>query len=297
MEQLDSSQSHLSGARVALIVFAVLLAGLIGRYFLSGLTRSAGRGQPFTIAVLTTPPALVELTPDKGRVRFSIARQPAGAADKTARERAGLILSAVPQQAFCGDYYFQPAGSNPSALWDKARETALGYRARPQLAGEYLAGYLSALFSGRTNIAPDEFYIITAAFIRARPDAFISVLNAGSEAEVSGGSEQPAAENPNAILRTLTIEVLNGSGTPGMALEATKYIRSLAGPDFKVDVLRHDNSPRSAKTRFIVYTDREDDIAKLGARLGLGVQIDSSHSDIGDTDARLILGRDFKLPR
>ncbi|MDD4003596.1 MAG: LytR C-terminal domain-containing protein [Elusimicrobiaceae bacterium] len=296
MEQSDSSQSGLTGARVTLLAFCLLAGALAVRHFSSGLTRAAAANRPFAIAMLTNPPALAEIAPDKGRVRFSIIREPAGMAKKSPHERAVPLLSAA-QQAYCGAYYFQPADPNPSAAWDAARDTALNYRARPRLAVAYLKNYFSALFSGRTNIAPDEFYIITSALASARTDAFISVLNYSPQEDRDELSGQPGPDQPDSIVRTLTIEVLNGSGESGMALKATKYLRSLAGPDFRVDVLRHDNSPGTNKTRFIAYTGREDDIAKLGARLGLAIQIDSAHSDIGDTDARLILGKDFKLPQ
>lgn len=294
MEQSDRSQFRLNTGRILLIIFAVLMLGAIVRHYTSGLAKSARDGGPFTIAVLTNPPALAELTPDKGRVRFSIVKEPSAMAENDSAARAEAILSAAPPQAYCGNYYFKPSTSSPETVWAQARETALNYRARPQLALAYLKDYVSALKSGRTNIAPDDFYIITNALVRAKADSYIAVLNSSLDADAAVSTKTICA---GCITDTLTIEVLNGSGVPGLALDVTRFIRSMAGPEFKVDVLRHDSSARTGKTHFVAYTSREDDLAKLSARLGTGVEIKSSHSDIGDTDARLILGTDFKLPR
>lgn len=299
MEQSDSTQSRLSGGRLVLALAAVVMIGLMVRLFWSGIMLAESAGRPFTVVMLTNPPALAEISPDRSRVRFTIAKEKAVQNEKTFRERAEAVLGAAPETARAGVYYFTPSTVTAAAFWENVRETALNYRTRPLLALPYFAGYARALLAGRTNIAPDEFYIITMSLTRARPDAFIAVLTPDPNPDGPAASDKLAAEqDPNAILKTLTIEVLNGSGKPGMALEATKYIRSLAGPAFKVDVLRHDNSAqRFAKTHFIAYTDREDDIAKLGSKLGLGVEINSAHHDIGDTDARLMLGGDFSLPR
>ncbi|MFA6583869.1 MAG: hypothetical protein WCS77_06185 [Elusimicrobiaceae bacterium] len=296
MEQPDSKKTGLTPGNIVLGIAVTALLILIARYSFSDANRALRAGKPVHVVILANPPAWTEINPANGKVTIKYVSESAEMKNRPLPERAEAVKTALLPDSGEKVLYFASALPREK-VWENAGETARAYRENPFLAAAYAKNYLLALFNGQTNIGPEEFYALTMALMRSDPGNYIAVLPDG--ALIS--SDVPSANEVSAPVfsgKTLVLEILNGTAKSGMALIATRYIRSLSTKELPLDVLRHDGAPqRTEKSYFISHTGRNDDIAVLSARLGLTeVKIIPSKRPAPDIDASLVAGDDFKVP-
>ena len=99
--------------------------------------------------------------------------------------------------------------------------------------------------------------------------------------------------------RPLLVEILNGAGKKGAALELTQFLRDQNQKGLlQVDVLQYDNypGPTQPKTRVVDYTGRLAQIKQMTTAIGINVEIESEKQNSAICDVRLIIGEDFKQP-
>lgn len=95
------------------------------------------------------------------------------------------------------------------------------------------------------------------------------------------------------------VEVLNGCGEAGAAAGFAEYIKSAAGPEFIVDVVKEDNfrSFDQKKTLLIARNPELDQAQRLAGKLGLAEERVTHREMEGnflDVDFTVVVGADFE---
>ncbi len=90
-------------------------------------------------------------------------------------------------------------------------------------------------------------------------------------------------------LRELRIEVLNGTGQPGLAAKAAAVLRKA-----RIDVFEFGNAPRfDYRESVLIARTKDRDLGALGKKLGCDNLIEALVED-SIVDATLILGADYQ---
>ena len=99
--------------------------------------------------------------------------------------------------------------------------------------------------------------------------------------------------------RPILVEVLNASGQKGLALELTQFLREQNDKGLlRVDVLQYDNYPSLQETSWIEnYTGHPIALKQLGNAIGITGEIRVGSAPNVICDTRIILGKDFTMPR
>ena len=168
-------------------------------------------------------------------------------------------------------------------------------------------GYVSAVHDKRTNIRPAEFLLLAVAMSRMEITDF-TVRNADEKTRAQRKPSVPEDHIAEPVEdraplaredRALRVEILNGAGKKGAALELTQYLREQSQKGLlRVDVLEYDNypGPHQKKTRIVDYTGRLAQIKQLTRAIGVNCEIESEKQDTAICDVRIIIGEDFKQP-
>ncbi len=262
--------------------------------------------QTLYIAILTQPAMLFSYNPASGKTvlttinRRKIPADPAENADNLFRT-AGVEAEQL--------RYYIPRTLKRNEFWENFKYDLSYWRYNPSLAARALWEYIAAYHDKRTNVNLAEFLLYGMDLTQMEVADF-TVRTAGKNAAAKKSRSSKVAEDhiadpvedraPLAVDdRPLVIEILNGAGKKGAALELTQYLRNQAQKGLlQVDVLQYDNypGPFQPKTRIIDYTGRLAQIKQLSTAIGINVEIESEKQGTAICDVRLIIGEDFKQP-
>jgi LCP family protein required for cell wall assembly len=215
-----------------------------------------------------------------GRLALRYARSRHSENDFGRMRRQQRVLFAIRQRAL-----------QLNMLW---RAPALVGQVRDMVATDLNIGQLIRLAKLAQQIDSDRVnsLLIDANYVREvrLPDG-AQVLMPDKEKIRRGITSLVAGMNPEQAAR---IEVLNGSGRPGLAADTAKYLLNLG-----YDVVRIDDADRSDYVESVieVFSGRRslaDDLAAT-LRLPRWTPREARGTD-SDIDIRIIVGREFRLP-
>ena len=258
---------------------------------------------PVYMAILTQPAMMATYNPHNRKVAFTTVKRRKTPTDLVQNAQDLFKMAGIEDQPL---RYYIPQNTKREIYWENFREDLTNWRKKPFIAGSAVWAYLQALHDKRTNIRPAEFMLLALDATRLELTDF--TVNNVTESK----KKQKTQAQPDSILppvedkaplavenRPLIVEILNGSGVKGAALDLTQYLREQSQKgQLNVDVLQYDNYPgeRQKQTRIIDYTGRRTQIKQLSTAIGVNNEIVSEKQGTAICDVRIILGEDFKQP-
>lgn len=258
---------------------------------------------PLEITLLTEPIMFVSYVPAtrKAQVRVLTGKKQL----KNPQERVQQLLAAekiVPQTPF---KYFIPAQTDREIFWEDFKQSLARWRFNPLLAARTLGAYVSALHTRRTNLSLAEFALLSLELTQLEANDFsVRLPQKQRRKQVATPEKFPEETRPDRAPlamqdRPILVEVLNASGQKGLALELTQFLREQNDKGLlRVDVLQYDNYPSLQETSWIEnYTGHPIALKQLGNAIGVTGEIRVGSTPNVICDTRIILGKDFKMPR
>lgn len=268
---------------------------------------AAKEDQTLYVAVLTQPAMTAAYNPRTRKAVFTTVKR--RKTPKQAAENAADLFRAAGVHPAQTRYYI-PLQTKRDAYWEQFKHRLAHWRYNPLLTLRVLWDYAQAYHDKRTNLNPAEFLLYALEGTRLEITDF-TVRNTGQESKKKRASAKTSAlpdavpapvqdRAPLAVAdRPLIVEILNGSGKKGAALELTQYLRNQTQKGLlQVDVLQYDNYPgeKQKHTRVIDYTGRLAQLKQLSTAIGVNSEIVSEKQDAAICDARIVIGEDFKQP-
>ncbi|MDR1124430.1 MAG: LytR C-terminal domain-containing protein [Elusimicrobiota bacterium] len=306
MEQTDF-KTKLKTRLAVYAALAVLVYGAFAHFYNPHTAALTAGAQPLNLLVLTRQPMFISYNPQSAKAAVTnmntAGKKSPGACD--ALKEAGIN----PQDVL----YIRPSSQNRAEFWELCKNNLRAWRQKPYIIFIYLYDYIRLRVSGRTNIAPSDFVMITLHLMRLEPGDF-TVKNPDPP-PAAQNRRRAAAAAPQQILlaqnaapaaaasasKTLVLEVLNASGGAGLAAEVTRYLRDLSNRGLiDIDVINYGNYPViEEKSKITDITGgRPEDLKKIGRLLGMdNSEIFTSPDKTAIADAKIILGKDFILPK
>jgi len=197
--------------------------------------------------------------------------------------------------------YFVPLDDGET-LWNDCKTDVSSWRYNPVPAAKLAYYYARAYAQKRTNITPYEFALLALNSVDLTLADFTLTLDAPAQKNAAKTPDNtPSGNSPlTAENRPLIVEIYNASGQKGAALTLTQHLRSLNEKKLlNIDVFQYDTNPKTEdKTQIIDYSGRTRDLKSLSLALGLTENEflqEKTASPI--CDARIIIGKDFKMPK
>ena len=267
---------------------------------------SAREDRTLYIAILTQPAMLFSYNPASEKTVLTTIKRRKTPKDPS--KNAAHFFSAAgvePEQI----RYYIPRTLKRDDFWEQFKQTLSDWRFNPWLTAKSAWEYFSAYHDKRTNLNLAEFLLYAMELSRMEVTDF-TVRNAGEKAPAKTTAKntvprdhiaEPVEDRAPLAMedRPLLVEVLNGGGKKGAALELTQFLRDQSQKGLlQVDVLQYDNypGPTQPKTRIVDYTGRLAQIKQLSTAIGINVEIESEKQGTAICDVRLIIGEDFKQP-
>lgn len=293
-----------------LVVFLLVLTGwaaYVQRASAAAQALTAHADGPLYVAILTKPGMTAAYNPASRKAVLTTLRRKKLPEDplENAQDLFRLTGISTPQVR-----YYIPQNTEHDAYWDTFKDTLETWRYNPLRALQAGWAYARAYYEKRTNINPAEFLLYALDLSRLEITDF-TVRHAGTDTKKRRSTPAQGAA-PDAILPPtedraplakadgpLKVEILNASGKKGAALELTKYLRDKSQKGLlHVDVLDYDNFPggRKPQTYIIDFTGRLAQLKQLSTAIGVKNEIVSERQDTAISDARIIIGEDFKQP-
>ncbi|MBT3392873.1 MAG: LytR C-terminal domain-containing protein [Elusimicrobiaceae bacterium] len=240
----------------------------------------------FAIVFLTEKPLIIEISSDKNTL-YMPKRSSKFKKNATYKQKAKKVL----EDAELGETNFafiSPKETDRQTVWQNLKTSMLYKRYNPTILAKNLYNFTILKFNKRTNLSWHDFALITIRKATLHPSDFIVKQDA---------TQKDLETNIN---KPLLIEVFNASGKKNMAVNLTKYLRKLNDDNIiRLDVLRYSNYHKEEKhTKIISHTGRTEDLRELSKNLNL-TNTEIFHKNAGsvNSDAKIIIGKDFELPK
>ena len=289
-----------------LVIYAALAILAYGAlaFFYNPVTRAitAREDKPINLLVLTDPPMFISYNPKFRKVM--VTNIAPGGKDLKAQD----ILKAANVEEK-GALILSPLDKNRADFWENAKKNLHSWQHRPYITFALFYNYAKARISGRTNITPSDFIMLAGELAVLQAGDFIVKNPAPTPARPAKKTAPPqpvevmlaqGIKPAPVVQKTLVVEILNASGRNGLASEVTRYLRDLNNRGLiDIDVINSATNPATEeKTRIIDLAHRQQDLKKAARFLGLDNNEIFSASDKNSiADAKIILGRDFNLPK
>ncbi|MDR0734233.1 MAG: LytR C-terminal domain-containing protein [Elusimicrobiota bacterium] len=290
---------------VVYAALAVLAYGAFAHFYNPHTAALTAGAEPLNILVLTEKPMFISYNPRSAK---AVITNMAPAGKKGTRAYEVLKEAGISPQNVL---YITPRLQNRAEFWDLCKSNLRAWRKKPYMIFAYFYNYVKLRARGRTNIAPSDFVMITLHLMRLEPGDF-TIKNPDPAPSAQSRRKTPSASPPQQILlaetaapaaapKTLVLEVLNASGEAGLAAEVTRYLRDLSNRGLiDIDVINYGNySIAQEKSKITDITEgRPEDLKKIGRLLGMeNSEIFISPDKTAIADAKIILGKDFALPK
>ena len=211
---------------------------------------------------------------------------------------------------FHGEYerFYIPQEVNQNTYWEHFKQALETWRFNPVALWTYIRGYVNALVQHRTNLRPSEFillslelpYLTATDFAVEQPAQKKKLIGRRTiPEETTPDKPEVDLPNQNATDKPLVVEILNASGKKGLALALTQYLREQNAKGLlRVDVLQYDNYPTPQETSFITdYSGKLVQVTQVSRAIGLSREIKRETSSTAICDTRIVLGKDFEMPK
>ncbi len=207
--------------------------------------------------------------------------------------------------------FLDPRTKSRTQFWDAFKDNLHQWKQKPYLVFFYIYDYIKLRADKRTNISASDFIALSFELTSLSPADF-SVINKEPQKTSARKRKQEAAPvqpqitlaqdiiTPQEEKKTIVIEILNASGKSGLAAEVTRYLRDLNNKGtLNLDVINYSNFPAvQPETQIINHSGNLEDLKNISLYLNLGdKEIFSKTDKIAISDAKIILGQDFTLPK
>lgn len=207
--------------------------------------------------------------------------------------------------------FIEPRTKSRTQFWDEFKDNLHQWKQKPYLVFFYFYDYIKLRADKKTNISAADFMAFSFELTSLAPADF-SVINKEPQKATSRKRKQEAAPvqpqitlskdviTPQEEKRTIVIEILNASGRSGLAAEVTRYLRDLNNKGtLNLDVINYSSFPTvQPETQIINHSGNLEDLKNISLYLNLGdKEIFSKTDKIAISDAKIILGQDFVLPK
>lgn len=297
-------QSHKRKQTIKRLLVCVLLA-LAGWAVYAQSTSSVVRAlathanTSVQLLVLTKPAMFVTYNPAQKKVSVrQLAEKKAPANYKQRAEQLLKKEGLSPRNV----KFLQPKQTAQHDFWEASKHALSSWRYNPLLALRFVYDYICALHDKRTNISVAEFLLYAMDLSKLEVTDFI-VQTAPKKAAARRQDDLPPVVKDRAPLavknRPIVVEILNGSGKRGAALELTQYLREQNQKGLlRVDVLQYDNYPGGnvEKTHIINYSGQLMQVKQLSTAIGCQQEVLSEPRGNAICDTRIIIGKDFQMP-
>jgi hypothetical protein len=306
MERTDF-KTKLSTRLVVYAALAVLTYGAFAHFYNPHTAALTAGSKPLNMLVLTDKPMFISYNPQSAKAVITN-MLPAG--KKGLRAYDALKEAGISPQNVL---YITPSLQNRAEFWNLCKDNLVSWRKKPYIIFIYLYDYIKLRASGRTNVSPSDFIMITMHLMRLEPGDFTIKNPDPAPAAQSRRKTQAAAQQQILLAqnaepaayrsapKTLVLEVLNASGGAGLAAEVTRYLRDLSNRGLiDIDVINYGNYPSiEEKSKITDITGgRPEDLKQIGRLLGMeNSEIFISPDKTAIADAKIILGKDFALPK
>lgn len=300
-----SNQRRKITQRCLLWILLGIMCAAAYAHFVSPMVRALAvhSKDPVMLVVLTKPAMIISYIPSSHQAEVRVLRRP----PQKQQDRLALAHHLLQSEnlPFAHTRFFEPTQTDRETFWDNAIKHYLAdWRYNPLLISPVAGGYLSALHEKRTNLSPAEFLLLGIELTRLEASDFILKFSTAKKAakKIAAPADGPAPNAQEDILsrqdRPLILEVLNASGKRGLAQELTQYLRDQNSKGLlRVDVLQYENYPTTQDTSWLEdLSGRRTQLKQLGHAIGIKNEIRSGTADSAIYDARIIIGKDFKLP-
>lgn len=290
---------QLSLRLVIYTAIAILLYGAATQYntVLHGLYDK--EKQPVNALILLQPPVFIAYNPQfKKAIVNNIPEDKNGYNAQDIIKKANItkdnfIQIDLPQQS-------------RAEFWKNFNYMLRNWRKKPYLIFKYFYNFCELKYKKATDLSFGDFIILSLELAKLQSSDF-AVQNPIAE-KIKKGKKQKAAPititteiKPNLNARgPLVIEVLNASGQNGLAGKVTKYLREKTNQNIiNVDVINEATYKELLdKTRIIDHNSRLLEIKATAYQLGLdNLEISSQEDKNAISDVKIILGKDFVLPK
>lgn len=279
--------------------FALLLMGVVA-YFTSPLTNIL-RGRedtPINFLVLTKPAMFISYNPSTRK----------GFITNLSEEESALspqdLLKDIDGNT---PYIFIPLQTSRQIFWNNFKQDLSLWRKRPYIVFDYVYSYIKMRIQHKTFISVGDFLLLSLELPYLSGVDF-TVKETPKPKKVSKSSKVKPSPVLNVALPTqkeeedtiLVVEVFNASDKNGLAVEVTRYLRTLNNKGiFKVDVINYSTSSQKQEhTQIMDLSGRAQCLKDLSTHLGItDKEIFYLEDKNAISDARIFLGEDFELPK
>lgn len=256
------------------------------------------------VLVLTNSPMFISYNPKAKKAVVSVIAPE----DKNSTLQDVLSKAAINPNDFL---YIEPSLQSRSEFWDSFKDNLHMWRYKPFIIFQYFYDYAKLRYKGKTDIKTADFIMLSLELSSLAPADF-SVISkeqpkaAPKKRRVKKEEPQPQialAEDiikPQENKKPIVIEILNASGKSGLAADVTRYLRELNNNEtLNLDVINYANYTQEEPSTIILNNTGDlEQLKKISLYLDLGDKEIFSKSDkISISDAKIILGRDFVLPK
>ena len=266
---------------------AVLLYGAFASFYNPRTRALAAReDKPLNMYVMTSPPMFVSYNPRRLKVIITVVE-------------SGKIAGVNPANIA----YLEPSTKERAEFWEICKNNLTAWHHKPYIIFDYIYQYAKLRIAKRTNITVSDFIMISLDLMRLKPADFIVPIPDNPQRAKAQPSQIILAQDLPAqpqTPKTLVLEILNASGQAGLAADVTRYLRDLSNnASLDIDVINYASYPRiEQKTKIIDLAGRQEDLKKTANSLGLNNnEIFTAVDKTAISDARIILGKDFVMPK
>ena len=286
---------------VILTAFALLVWGGLS-YFTSSLAPVLRDHQDTTVnfLILTKPAMLISYNPSlqKGVITNLTDKESAMPVAEISKH---FKLANTP-------YIFIPQTQNRQKFWSDFKESLSVWPQKPYKVLSYMYSYIKMRLTKKTFISVGDFILLSYELPHLRGvDFTVKETVKTKKIQTKAKQKIPSPEERQIVLEKnqqeeeiLVVEIFNASGNNGLAAEVARYLRTLNNEGiFKVDVINFTTSSEMLNTTKIIALNKRLEVLKeLSKHLGLvNTEIHYMEDKNAICEARIYLGKDFKLPK
>jgi len=278
---------------------AILLYGAEAQYNTAIPGFYAKQKQPVNALILLEPPVFIAYNPQFKKAIVN----------NIPEDKNGYNAKDIVQKANIGQDNFIQINlpqEKREKFWKNFNYMLRNWRKKPYLIFKYIYTFCELKYKKATDLSFGDFITLSLELSKLQSSDF-AVQNPIAE-KVKKGKKQKITHititteiKPNLNASgPLVIEVLNASGRNGLAGKVTKFLREKTNQNIlNVDVINEATYKEILdKTRIIDHNSRLLEIKATAYQLGLdNLEISSQEDKNAISDVKIILGKDFVLPK
>ena len=280
---------------------ALFLYGVCAYFFTPQIQLlSKAEDTSVNILVLTKDPLFISYNPKLNKAVINIL----DIAKKDLKDNAFLKKAPFDKK----DYLLlQPMEQDRNIFWNTFKTNLHDWNYRPYLIFAYFYDYFNLKYHKQTDINFATFIMFSWKLTTMKPSDFIlkayekpknkKNIKKVPEMQITLGKDISKEKEENKIL---VIEIFNATEQKGLAAALTGYLRELNNQGvLKVDVINYASYPVMLdETQVIDTAGRMESLKEVLLKIGLDTkEINTSNDKSAISEAKIILGKDFIMPK